>query len=122
MKQWSELIFSYYFSGSSNQRLRKYLKHTTNYTWELVNWLTHARSATKVISEISIEACETICSHVIRLQIESRTNSIEECPSCKSRNVRTHFDEYISDDGDYFMSCGECEWHNHPAPSDADDA
>jgi hypothetical protein len=39
---------------------------------------------------------------------------MEQCPVCKSRDIRSHFDISIQPDGDYYSSCGVCGWTNHP--------
>lgn len=114
--EWSNLLLDKMCGGSSNQRLRKYLKNTANYTWQLVNWLTHDRDANDTASSIAIHACDTMVGHFVQLLMRERTDSTDECPVCKSRNVRTHFDHLIEPDGDYYMTCGECDWNTHPNP------
>lgn len=114
VKEWSDLLVEKICSGSRNQRLRKYLKNAANQTWELVNWLTHDRNANDTATSIAIHACDTIIGHFVQLLMRDRTDHTEECPICKSRNVRTHFDHNIEPDGDYYMTCGECDWNTHP--------
>lgn len=100
--------------GGSNKELRQHLKNTAKETWQLANWLTHTRSADTAASSIAIQSCDTVTGHFITLLERQRTGGAQECPACKSRNVRSHFDIDIEPDGDYFLSCGVCDWTNHP--------
>lgn len=40
------------------------------------------------------------------------------CPSCSSRKVRTHYDNLIGENGDYFETCAVCDWSSHPGYDD----
>lgn len=111
---WSELLMNHLCGGSSNKELRHHLKNISKGTWQLVNWLTHDRSANKTAASVAIHSCQTTIEHFIRVLARSRTDKTEECPVCKSRNVRSHFDLSIQPDGDYYLSCGACAWTNHP--------
>ncbi|MFN7121783.1 MAG: hypothetical protein ACK4NM_07095 [Hydrogenophaga sp.] len=111
---WTDVLLNVLCGGGSNERLRQYLKSQAKETWQLANWLTHSRSADRVATEIAIGGCEATLRTFIQLLQRQRTGGAEECPSCRSRNIRTFFDIEIPPDGDYFLSCGVCEWHNHP--------
>jgi hypothetical protein len=111
---WSEVVLNQLCGGGSNKELRQYLKNTAKETWQLVNWLTHDRNANDTASSIAIHSCDTIVGHFVQLLERERTGNAEECPLCKSRNIRTHFDMSIEPDGDYYMTCGVCAWSNHP--------
>lgn len=112
---WAELLMNQLCGGGSNKELRQHLKNTAKETWQLVNWLTHARSANKTASSIAIHSCQTTIGHFIQILERSRTDKTEQCPVCRSRDIRTHYDILISPDGDYYASCGVCNWNNHPA-------
>lgn len=112
--EWSNLLMDALCSGPHNQSLRQHLKHLARDTWQLANWLTHARDADKTASSIAIHSCSTVVGHFIQILERQQTSAVEQCPLCKSRNIRTHFDPEIGEDGDYYLSCGVCEWDNHP--------
>jgi len=112
--EWSALIMDELCGGGSNKELRQYLKTTAKDTWQLVNWLTHDRNADQTASAIAIEACDTVVGHFVQILERARTDRTDECPLCKSRNIRTHFDPSIQPDGDYYVTCGVCDWNNHP--------
>lgn len=111
---WTEVFANQICVGRENKDLRKHLKNIAKETWQLVNWLTHARHANKTASSIAIHSCQTVIGHFIQIIQRERTDKTDECPVCKSRDVRTHFDISIQPDGDYYMSCGVCDWTNHP--------
>lgn len=111
---WSEILMNLLCGGGSNKELRQHLKNTAKEAWQLVNWLTHTRSANQTASSIAIHSCQTTIGHFIQILERSRADKTEQCPVCKSRDVRTHFDIAIPPDGEYYMSCGVCEWTDHP--------
>jgi hypothetical protein len=113
--EWSAIIIGVLCAGSSNQRLRGYLIQIAKETWQLVNWLTHARNANQTACSIAVHACDTVAGHLAQLQMRERTDNTEECPLCKSRNIRSHYDRSIQPDGDYYRTCGICEWNSHPS-------
>jgi hypothetical protein len=112
--EWSNLLMDELCVGKSNKQLRQYLKHTAKESWQLVQWLAHDRDANQTATLIAIHSCDTIIGHFISILERTKLDSIEQCPLCNSRNIRSHFDGTIGDDGDYFNSCGSCDWDNHP--------
>jgi hypothetical protein len=111
---WTEILTNKLCAGGSNKALRQHLKNMAKETWQLVNWLTHDRNANKTASSIAIHSCQMVLGHFIQILQRDRTDKTNECPVCKSRDVRTHFDINIPPDGDYYISCGVCDWTNHP--------
>lgn len=111
---WSDVLMNQLCGGGSNKELRQHLKNTAKEAWQLVNWLTHTRSASKTASSIAIHSTQTVIGHFIQILEKSRSDKTELCPVCKSRHIRTHFDIGIPPDGDYYMSCGVCDWTDHP--------
>jgi hypothetical protein len=111
---WTDVLMNQLCPGSSNKNLRQHLKNVAKESWQLTNWLTHSRNANKTASSIAIESCQTVFGHFMQILQKSRFDKDEKCPVCKSMNIRSHFDISIGDDGDYFLSCGVCDWTNHP--------
>lgn len=112
---WCNVLVNQLCRGASNKDLRHHLKATAKSTWQLVNWLTHSSSANKTASSISVHACDTVVGHFIQILEREKADRTDHCPRCRSRDVRSHFDISIGTDGDYYMSCGICDWTNHPA-------
>jgi hypothetical protein len=111
---WSDVLMNALCGGGSNKELRQHLKNTAKETWQLVNWLTHTRSADEVSSSIAIHSSQTVVGHFIQVMEREKTRGVNACPTCKSKDVRSHFDISIPPDGDYYLSCGVCEWTNRP--------
>ncbi|MDV6343989.1 hypothetical protein [Nitrosomonas sp. Is37] len=114
---WSDVLMNELCRGGSRKELRQHLKNTAKEAWQLANWLTHTRSATWTASSIAIHSCQTVIGHYIQILEGGRADKVGECPVCKSRDIRSHFDIGIPPDGDYYTSCGVCEWTDHPAGS-----
>ncbi|MDO9452838.1 MAG: hypothetical protein Q7J29_08245 [Stagnimonas sp.] len=110
---WSELLMNELCAGGSNKELRQHLKNTAKESWQLANWLTHTRSATKTASSIAKNSCQNIIGHYIQILEGGRSDKIGTCPVCKSSDIRTHFDIAIPPDGSYYSSCGVCDWTDH---------
>ena len=118
---WAGALMDHLCPGERNKTLRQYMKATSEKTWQLVNWLTHDRGANKTTASIAIDGCDTIVGQYVELLMRGRTERPETCPRCSSRNIRTHFDIAIEDDGAYFDTCGACDWTSHPGYRDEGD-
>jgi hypothetical protein len=117
---WSALLMGELCRGHHNKELRQYLKGTAEDTWQLVNWLVHDRGANKTASGIAIHGCDTVVGHFIQVLEREREDRTAQCPLCKSRRLRTHFDPSLGPDGDYYTTCGACGWSSHPGARDGD--
>jgi hypothetical protein len=111
---WSDLLMNQLCPGGSNKDLRQHLKNTAKETWQVTNWLTHTRSATRTASTIALQSCRTVIGHYIQMLETEPAERIGECPVCKSRNIRSHYDIEIPPNGDYYLSCGVCDWNDYP--------
>jgi hypothetical protein len=111
---WSGLLMDQLCAGDRNEKLRQYMKTTSEKTWQLVNWLTHDRNANKTAALIALHAVDTLIGHNVFLLMRESTDKTDQCPVCSSRNIRTHFDMEIEPDGAYYQTCGFCDWSNHP--------
>lgn len=114
VKAWSELLFNHCCPGSSNDKMRGYLKATTDKAWDLVNHLTHHRNANRTGALIAKRAVDTIVVHMANILTRDLWERTDQCPRCESRSVRTFYDPEIAPDGGHFESCGECDWNSHP--------
>lgn len=113
-KAWVDVLMNALLPGGPNKDLRQHVKTIAREAWQLTNWLTHARNANRTASSIALESSQTAIGEVMQVVQAARVGDRQECPICNSRNMRTHFDPGIGDDGDYYMSCGYCEWTDHP--------
>ncbi len=116
---WCDVLMNQVYGGRSNKELRQHLKNLSKDTWQLVNWLIHYRNANSNASSIAIHSCDTVVGHLVTSLMRDRTGEGDKCPLCNSRNVRTHYDISIEPDGDYYMTCGACDWSSHPKKGNA---
>jgi len=111
---WSDVLMNFLCPGTSNKPLRQHLKALAKEAWQLSNWLTHAKNVGRTASSIAMHSCQTVIGHMIQILGHSRLDQMVQCPVCKSRDVRTHFDIEIPPSGDSYLSCGVCDWDDHP--------
>lgn len=57
---WCEVIANDVAAGSSNDRIRSYLKSVSTSTWQLANWLTHAQRANNIDAAMTCDATENV--------------------------------------------------------------
>jgi hypothetical protein len=95
-KGWADLLANQLASGPSAKHLRAYLKKTSDETWELVNWLTHAKNAVQLDGEIALKAVEHLLGvfTAARMRFERENRRCERCGSYDVRGGR----------------CGHCGW------------
>lgn len=104
---WSKLIAKDLCKGSNRARLRSYLKEISQSCWELVGWLTHSESATKVEADFVLKATENILFCYSHLLLEKRTKPPDKCPKCGSYRI---YLDYRSKKNKYFSLCEACGW------------
>lgn len=113
-KEWAEVILNELCPGERNKELRSFMKAMADKTWGLVNWVTHDRNASRSNTLIAAQSCNTLRGHFTTLMFSHRMDKTDECPECKSRQVRQHYDRDLGEDGGYYRTCGKCDWSDHP--------
>lgn len=86
-KRWTELLADHLAPGPSAARLRSYLKKVSGETWDVVNWLTHAKNAVRLDAEMALKAVE----HVLGFFTAARMRfdrDVRRCARCGSYDVR----------------------------------
>lgn len=117
---WYSVLMDALCPGDPNKELRQYLKHTAKDTWQLIGWLVHDRDANKTAASIANHACGTVVGHSIQVLERNARDFTETCPVCKSRDIRSHFDPLLGDDGEYYSTCGSCRWRSHQDDGEAE--
>lgn len=102
---WSELIISGIASGSSAEELRHYLRSIAKTAWRLVNWLTHAKNATRHDAEIALNATEQILVGLTSVLMKRTRGSPGVCPNCGSSKLTT-----ARSGGAEATVCLSCDW------------
>lgn len=113
-KEWSEVILNELCPGERNKELRSFMKAMADKTWGLVNWITHDRDASRSNTLIVAQSCSTFRGHFTTLLFRHRMDVSEQCPDCKSRRLRQHYDREIGGRGGYYKTCGKCGWSDLP--------
>jgi hypothetical protein len=86
-KGWTELLADHLAPGASASRLRSYLKKVARETWDLVNWLTHAKSAVRLDAEIALKAVEHLLGYFTAARMRF-DRDVRRCDRCGSYDVR----------------------------------
>jgi hypothetical protein len=114
---WSEKIANAVAPGSSSAELRGYLKAISKATWKYVNWLTHAKNATRVDGELAVG----MVAHFLQLFEEGierkERGGPDRCPNCGS--YRVVGDEEIDFDARTVTRsrlCEACDWRDAYEP------
>jgi hypothetical protein len=110
---WYNVLIDHLCGGGSNKELRQYLKGTARDTWQLVGWLVHDRDADKTAASIGIYGTDTIVGHSIQILERNKRGVTESCPTCKSKDIRSHYDPALGTGGEYYLTCGACRWSSH---------
>jgi predicted RNA-binding Zn-ribbon protein involved in translation (DUF1610 family) len=85
--QWSGIIARAISPGSTGEEARSYLKASSKATWQLVNWLTHARNASRVHGQVSVDATYGVLSACSAFLVRAKTNVPDRCPNCSSYQI-----------------------------------
>jgi hypothetical protein len=108
---WSEILLNALCPGEQNKALRQFVKAHSDKTWQLVNWLTHSKSADRVASRIALNATGGVMGHFLDLQFrEAEAIGHAQCPVCLSRDLRSHYSAKVG----AFEACAKCGWSSHP--------
>jgi hypothetical protein len=112
---WSEYLVQHIASGPSRARLRSYLQSLLSETWRYVNWLTHARNATRFDADLAIRMLNDNVSLAALVLIRSERGVPGRCPMCGSYQLFSDFREELMDAGvdePYVIMCESCGWED----------
>jgi len=82
-KGWTELLANTLAAGEANAHLRSYLKKLSVETWAYVNWLTHAKNAIRMDSEIGLKIVEHLLGVFTAARLRLGQNRLR-CGACGS--------------------------------------
>ncbi|HTE52452.1 MAG TPA: hypothetical protein VK698_16485 [Kofleriaceae bacterium] len=114
--QWAEVIANAVTAGASAAELRGYLKAVSKSTWQLVNWLTHAKSATRLDAQIALDATENVLAALGLLVVRHERGAPDRCPACGSYQIGTLYRPEVGAESSYFSVCIRCDWSDLPLP------
>lgn len=107
---WSELIAGTVARGESAERIRGYLKGIANPTWDLVNWLTHARNAGRLDAQMAVDATQNVLAAFGAALLRHERGTPDRCPNCKSYRITINFRPDLDPDHAYVNLCEGCGW------------
>jgi hypothetical protein len=113
-KGWSELIANTIAAGASAKRRRNYLKSAAKSTWEFVNWLTHADTATRFDSYFAFQATGHVLSSWSLSLLRFEHGDQDRCPRCGSYKLTIDY-RHDDDRGTIqVIICEACQWESNP--------
>jgi hypothetical protein len=104
--KWSEFVANHLASGSRNDRIRGYLKALAKEAWELVNWLTHTASASKVEGTMAIDATHSVLEAFGAALIRYERKMPERCGRCSSLRLQLVYMPELDNDTAICQACG----------------
>lgn len=114
--KWSELIADTVAKGPSADEVRKHLKATSKSGWQLVNWLTHARNATRADAHIAVTVTEHILAIYGTAYFRHARGVPDRCPACGSYKIGLRYRDVEEKEGQSVPGCQACDWVT-PMPS-----
>lgn len=97
---WSEHVIGARAAGREAEYVRGYLKSICRKGWQLANWLTHAKNATRADAELCLSATEHLTYELIKLGLKTLAQSPEQCGRCGSFKInvtwRPKEEEYVA--------------------------
>lgn len=102
---WSDHIIGAKAAGGSAEYVRGYLKAICQKGWNLANWLTHAKNATRSDAELCLSATEHLIQELITLAVKSFARSPEQCGRCGSFKIKV---TWRPEEKEYLALCEMC--------------
>jgi hypothetical protein len=105
---WLELIADTIARGPSAKDVRAYLKSVGRGTWQLANWLTHAKNAGRhdgrLVAEATLNVIQAFASSVIRAEL----GTPDRCGRCGSYRLQEIDREDLDWEQGYAVLCEKC--------------
>jgi predicted Zn-ribbon and HTH transcriptional regulator len=105
---WSDLIANHVAAGGSAEFIRGYLKSTADRAWRLVNWVTHARNATREDARLAVVATSHVVDVFALETLRQKVQPPERCPACGSQKIATDWRPDLGRNGEYVARCEAC--------------
>ena len=119
---WSEHVIGAKAAGGAAEYVRGYLKAICQKSWQLANWLTHAKNATRADAALCLSATEHLTHELISLALKSKARSPERCGRCGSFKINV---TWCPDEEEYIAFCEMCgaegNWQTSPEAPTAEE-
>jgi hypothetical protein len=120
---WIELIADAFAPGESAQRVRAYLKSVGRDSWQLANWLTHAKNATRADSRLVVDATVNVIQSFASALVRHELGAPDRCRRCGSYRIREIDRADFDGKKGYAVVCEKCGavavWRARRRPSGA---
>jgi len=113
---WCSLIANHVAHGSSASEVRGYLKAVSSSGWALVNWVTHASSATSTDGSLAVELTQHIVSTFGTALFRHLRGIPDRCPTCGSYKIGLRGDPDHAG-AEPVPGCRACGWIKAAAAS-----
>jgi hypothetical protein len=105
---WSDNVIGARVSGGNAEYVRGYLKAICQKGWQLANWLTHAKNATRDDARLTLVATEHVLQELFSLAVRSLARSPERCGRCGSFKITVTWRPDEGELGEYVAECDMC--------------
>lgn len=105
---WSELVAQTIARGKSAAVVRKYLKVTAKEAWQYVNWLTHAKNATRPDGRLALDATQHLLLTFGSAYLRHKRGIPDRCGKCSSTRLVRSFRPDLDEDDPYVTVCQSC--------------
>jgi hypothetical protein len=112
--QWTALIAAEAARGRSVADVRRYLRSAAKEAWELVNWLTHSKSAARVDASIAVEATSHVLGVFTSAVLARERKEPRRCPVCSSARLAQDYRPELGDEHSRVTRCEACGWDDVP--------
>jgi hypothetical protein len=109
---WSALIADWAAQGDQSKDIRRHLKLLADSTWQLVNWLTHARNAIHADAELVVSATSHLLESFTGSIIRRESKRPDRCPNCSSYQLDSIYAPELDRDPPYMLACRACGWEH----------
>jgi hypothetical protein len=110
---WAALIADWAAQGDQSRDIRRHLKLLADSTWQLVNWLTHARNAIHADAELVVSATSHLLESFAGSIVRRESKRPDRCPNCSSYQLDSVHAPELDCDPPYVLICRACGWE-HP--------
>lgn len=111
-KAWAGIAAASIASGAESAELRGLLKGVSEKTWAFVNWLTHARRASRQDATIALGATTHVVESFVAAIQRWRLGEPARCPVCASYQLRLDYDDVRG----WLKRCSTCGWSADAEP------
>jgi hypothetical protein len=105
---WADQVIGARAAGGSAEYIRGYLKSVCQKGWQLANWLTHAKNATREDARLALSATEHIVDELTGLVLKALTGAPERCGKCGSHRISVTWRPDEGEAGEYVARCEVC--------------